>query len=67
MIPKLRNIYEGRFKELNLLNLSKWRMRGNLIVEFKIFKGFDDINTEDYFTVDQSNITKKTKQFNDNW
>ncbi len=39
-------------------------MRGDLIEVFKIFKGFDNINAEDYFTVDRLNITRRRNSFN---
>ena len=38
-------------------------MRGDLIEMFKIIKGFDNINAEDYITFDQSNITKRRHTF----
>lgn len=34
-------------------------MRGDLIEVFKMFKGFSDINAEDYFTIDRSNRTRR--------
>ena len=64
MIPRLRNLpYEERLTELNLFNLSKRRMRGDLIEVFKIFKGFDNINAQDYFTIDHSNRTRRRNNF----
>ncbi len=33
-------------------------MRGDLIEVLKIFKGFDNISAEDYFTVDRSNTRR---------
>lgn len=59
MIPRLRNKpYEERLKELNLFNLTKRRLRGDLIQVFKIFKGHDNLVANNFFTVDQSNFTR---------
>ena len=33
-------------------------MQDNLIEVFRILKGFNNINTGDYFTINQSNITR---------
>ena len=59
MIPRLRNKpYEERLKELNLFSLSKRRLRGDLIEVFKMFKGFDNLNVDDYLTVDRTHATR---------
>ena len=64
MIPRLRNKpYEERLKELKLFSLSKRRMRGDLIEVFRIFKGFDNINADDYFQVNRSNRTRSNNSF----
>ncbi len=60
IIPSLRTFpYEESLEELNIFSLPKRRLRGYLIEVFKIFKGFDNINAEDYFTIDHSNKTRK--------
>ncbi len=59
MIPRLRcKPYEERIQELNLFSMSKRRMRGDLIEAFKMFKGFVNVNVSDYFTLDQSRVTR---------
>ena len=59
MIPRLRNKpYEERLEELNLFSLSKRRLRGDLIEIFKMFKGFDNLNINDYLTVDRTHATR---------
>ena len=44
MIPELRHIdYENRLKALDLTTLEVRRLRGALIKQFKIYKGFEMI------------------------
>ena len=63
-IPRLKNSPdEDKLLDVNLISLSKRILQRDLIEVFKIFKGFDNINAEDYFTVDRSNITRKRNSF----
>ena len=43
--------YLERISKLGLTTLETRRLRGDLIEVLKIFKGFDNLNVHDYFTV----------------
>ena len=45
-------------KELNLFSLSTRRMRGDIIELFKMFHGLDNVNINDYVTVDSRSNTR---------
>ena len=52
MITNFHNLsYEQRLSELMLTTLETRRLRGDLIQVFKIMKGFDDLNYQDFFVV----------------
>ena len=51
LIPSIRNKpYEDRLKHLDLYSLTKRRLRGKLIQCFKIVKGFDNVNMNNFST-----------------
>ena len=59
LIPQLLNkLYEGRLRELSLFSLESQRMRGGLIELFKMFRGFDNININNYLII-YSTITTR--------
>lgn len=47
-----------------LIHSIKHRKHGDPLELMKVFKGFNNINAEEYFKVDQSNITRKLTTFN---
>ncbi len=53
MTPYLRNkSYEERLARLNLFSLEKRRLRGKLIENFEIRKGFTNVDASKLFSVD---------------
>jgi len=44
--------YEERLRLLGITSLGKRRVRGDLIQVFRIVKGFDSLNIEDFFELD---------------
>ena len=59
MIPKLRNIsYEMRLKECGLTTLETRRLRGDQIEVFKILNGYENIDRNIFFTVNEERRTR---------
>ena len=57
IIPRLHNKpYEEHLKEPNLLTLTIYRVKGDLIAVSRIFKGFTNVYPDVSFTVDLSDI-----------
>ena len=51
MIKDRKLSYSERLNRLNITTLETRRLRGDLIQVFKIFKGLDNIQHSDFFTV----------------
>ena len=51
MLDMKDNDYEELLKKLSLATLETRRLRGNLIEVFKIMKGFNDVNSRNFFSL----------------
>ena len=47
-------LYEDRLRYVNLTTLETRRLRGDSIEVFKIFKGFDDLDSSNFFDLSQA-------------
>ena len=59
LIPGLRDLsYEERLKECGLTTLETRRLRGDQIEVFKILKGYENIDSNIFFEIKESKITR---------
>ena len=59
LIPELRDLtYEERLKECGLTTLETQRLRGDQIEVFKIFIGYENIDSNIFFEIKESKITR---------
>ena len=59
LIPGLRDLsYEERLKECGLTRLETRRLRGDQIEVFKILKGYENIDSNIFFEIKESKITR---------
>ena len=50
MMEELRGMeYEERLRQTRLVTLEAWRTRADIIEVFKIMKGLEGLNREDFF------------------
>ena len=59
LIPELRDLtYEERLKECGLTTLETRILRGNQIVVFNILNGYENIDSNIFFEIKESKITR---------
>ena len=59
LIPGLRDLrYEKRLKECGLTTLETRRLRGDQIEVFKILNGYENIDSNIFFEIKESKITR---------
>jgi len=63
LVPGLKEYtYEDRLQILKLPSLKARRFRGDLIQCFKIFRGIDDVNVQDFFTLTTVKSTRNSSE-----
>ena len=53
--------YEERLREVGLPTLEERRVRGDMIEVFKTMKGFNRVNKQDWFKIEESGTTRATR------
>jgi hypothetical protein len=57
MVPEIRHLsYEDRLTALDLSTLEERRLRGDLIQQFKLFKGYDSVNLSNAQAINSQSI-----------
>ena len=65
LIPGLRDLrYEERLKECGLTTLETRRVRGDQIEVLKILNGYENIDSNIFFEIKESKITRGSDLFN---
>ena len=62
IVPNLSHLsYEDRLQNLKLTTLEERRHRGDMIEVFKILKGYDKVQVENFLEIEQAGINRRTR------